>query len=284
MDRTIEQKTTYFKYQAAGNAYIVIEKSGLNFSPRLAMNMCSSIYGVGGDGVICWEKSDQGVIAQIINPDGSIAEKSGNGLRILATFLFEQLYQNYHRIVLKTISGDVVATVRPDEDIVLEMGKPVFPSEPNLEPNRSNFPDCVELNLPNQSIQGYEVSMGNPHFVILSDELDLDFVKKIGPLIENHDYFPNRTNVQFIQPIGRKRVKAIIWERGAGYTLSSGSSSCAIFAVLSQLNLCDEKLIVETAGGELNVWNDDTGIIWLQGPVKKVTEGIFFTPNHLYNQ
>ncbi|MEM8858621.1 MAG: diaminopimelate epimerase [Chloroflexota bacterium] len=267
----------YTKYQAAGNAYIVANESGFNISSRTAKTICSSTYGVGSDGIVCWEGHSRCFHVQIINPDGSLAEKSGNGLRILATFLFEKICKTQKHIVLKTVSSTVNATLKSAGDIVLEMGKPVFGSDPISSGNSSIFPEEINMQSVNQVISGYSVSMGNPHFVIFVEDLDLTNAQKLGPLIENHPFFPNRSNVQFVKPINRSAAKAIIWERGAGYTLSSGSSSCAIYAVMNRLGLCDDELLVQTTGGKLEVWQDETKTIWLKGPVKKVTEGIFFT-------
>lgn len=266
---------TICKYEAAGNAYIVTNLEFKNFQPELATKLCHPVFGIGGDGVVNWQKSENGFKVLIFNPDGSLAEKSGNGLRILAAHLFNNIVPNHSKINLKTGVGNVAASKDQNGKIVLEMGQVVSLFEQEPLAISSIFPHGIRLELENTSISGYPVSIGNPHFVIVTDSIGSNKVKELGPQIENHSLFPNRVNVQFVTPTGRSSARAHIWERGAGYTLSSGSSSCAIFAVLHQLGFCDEELSVVTNGGKLHVRRDASATLWLRGPVKKVAEGVF---------
>lgn len=273
------------KYVAAGNTYIVTHLEDNIISSDLAKRLCHPIFGIGADGVVNWQSQMDDFSVLIFNPDGSLAEKSGNGLRILATHLFK--YHEYHAAHQSSIKlcvannadniedSIVKASKTQGNEIVLEMGEVVslFKREPLV--NSPIFPHGIELKLSGRTINGYPVSIGNPHFVIITDRIEPDIVKKIGPEIETHSAFPNRTNVQFVTPVSPHKAKASIWERGAGYTLSSGSSSCAIFAVLHQLGLCADKLTVVTEGGELNIQRDPSNKLWLRGAVKKVAEGLF---------
>jgi diaminopimelate epimerase len=118
------------------------------------------------------------------------------------------------------------------------------------------------------------VSIGNPHAVFMMDDLDSINIKKIGPIVENNPIFPNRINVQFVQIIDRQNVMIEIWERGAGYTLASGSSSCGVVSVLNRKDMVDDKVNVHMPGGTLEVSIDKTRMIRLRGPVTRVTSGI----------
>ena len=117
------------------------------------------------------------------------------------------------------------------------------------------------------------VSVGNPHCVVFLDELDEGYLRKIGPLLENHEWFPNRINVQFAKPISRDRVEILIWERGAGYTLASGSSSCAVAAASVKRDLVDKKVTISMPGGELDIEIRDDWSIKMRGEVEEVSSG-----------
>ena len=115
--------------------------------------------------------------------------------------------------------------------------------------------------------------MGNPHCVILKQELNIDEIKEYGRFIENHSMFPNRTNVQFAKVLSRSEAEILIWERGAGFTLASGSSSCAVASVLKKRNLVDDKVKIKMLGGELLIQMDDEWNINMTGEVRQIAEG-----------
>ncbi len=274
----------FTKYQAAGNAYTILHKDGLTLSCEQASTMCQSVYGVGGDGVICWRSGSPDAVgitrrghfqASIFNPDGSQAEKSGNGLRILATYLFNSVCPDLNKISIFTSGIEVKATLSDNETILLEMGQVVASSDLKFLGKRQEFYPGHELHTDIGNITGYPVSIGNPHFVVFSEKVTAENVQKWGPVIENHTFFSNRTNVQFAQVIDENHIAAEIWERGAGYTLSSGSSSCAIVAVAHKLELCGRSVTVSMPGGELTVQIRKDSIVLLTGPVNKTVEGVF---------
>ena len=278
----------FTKYEAAGNTYLIVNKDGEKLTPQTAGKFCDPVFGVGSDGIIGWESvagNENSVRVTIFNPDGSMAEKSGNGLRILATYLFNNVLPNAHSLKLFTLGGCVSATrlntqteanfLHRDKTILLEMGKVVCQINGNSLDNSPNFPKGIELETEAGQIIGYPVSIGNPHFVSFIDQPTVDYAKKWGPHIEHHPHFLNRTNVQFAKVLNRETIHAEIWERGAGYTLSSGSSSCAIAATAYQLGLCDRDVTISMPGGQLEVKLKPDGTVWLTGPVNKTVEGVF---------
>lgn len=266
----------FTKYQAAGNAYIIIQKERLVLSENDARSICNPIFGCGGDGVICWEHTENGAKVLIFNPDGSLAEKSGNGLRIFSDFYFESIKPNQTQFTITCSNSSVKSTLQPNGLILLEMGRVVSQFEYKALAESNFFPDGKVLDTELGQITGYPVDIGNPHFVVLMEHISAEFAHQWGPLIENHQLFPNRTNVQFAEVVAPNKIKAEIWERGAGYTLSSGSSSCAIAAVAHQLGLCDNGLTVQMPGGNLDIEIQSDNTVFLTGPVSKIVDGVFY--------
>jgi diaminopimelate epimerase len=234
---------------------------------------------VGSDGILLRTGSavaDVGL--RIFNPDGSEAEKSGNGLRIFAKYLWERggLRQSPMRIETK---GGVVEAVchlagqRVDQ-VTVEMGHATFraPEIPMHGPDREVV--GVPLQVGDRFLKVTCVSVGNPHCVVFTDRLDDEEVRELGPKIETHPAFPNRTNVQFARVVSRDRVEIRIWERGAGYTLASGSSSCAVAAAAVKNGLADGGITIQSPGGELGLDVRKDWTIRLRGPVAEACEGV----------
>jgi diaminopimelate epimerase len=249
-------KYNFWKYQAVGNAYTVVD--------GLQRQVCSPIYGVGGDGVLrehATQEADFGV--EIINPDGSSAETSGNGLRIFAYHLWQT-----GRVALETpftlmsAAGRHLARILPDNMVELSMGRPniIALDEP--------------LTVGGVTLLVNIISMGNPHCVLILDTPpDEATTRMLGAQIERHPRFPQRTNVQFVFPVDRRRVVAQVWERGAGYTLSSGSSSCAVAAVVRAKGLSDDLIEIEMPGGHMQVTFLPDHSVQLRGAVHPVASG-----------
>lgn len=266
----------FSKYQAAGNAYIIINTADHLLSDIEASRICDPIFGLGGDGVICWQKIPEGANVFIFNPDGSLAEKSGNGLRIFADFYFNHVSASPDCFTIQCTNSQVKASRLNDGSILLEMGRVVSQFEHKGLGESKFFPRGYTLETDLGSINGYPVDIGNPHFVVLLDKISADFARQWGPHIENHPAFRNRTNVQFAKIIDQNTIAAEIWERGAGYTLSSGSSSCAIVAVANQLGKCGANVTVKMPGGDLAVQINQDKSLFLSGPVSKTVDGVFY--------
>jgi diaminopimelate epimerase len=268
----------FYKYHGLGNDYIIIDPAdGVHELTTIEIvRICHRNYGIGSDGILLGPiDSEDGIAAvRIFNPDGSEAEKSGNGLRIFARYLWDKGVVSDAPFFISTIGGSVNATILDNgKRIRIEMGTVSFNSAriPVTGPDREVINEKI-------TIDGHEfnfcaATIGNPHCVILQDEITPETACRIGPKIETHALFPNRINVQFLKVIDRSNIQIEIWERGAGYTLASGSSSCAAAAVAHKLGLCGPNITVHMPGGQLAIHIEKDFYVTLTGPVVKVAEG-----------
>jgi diaminopimelate epimerase len=273
----------FVKSHGLGNDYLVVDSHDIRFelSEKNIRTVCDVHYGLGSDGILALvdtTKADFGL--RILNPDGSEAEKSGNGLRIFAKFLFDHGYTQANSFSIDTLGGVVRAEVIEKENgkartIRIDMGKPVF--EAAKVPVKSRQSECLdeELILDGKSYLINCVSVGNPHCVILKNELSTEEIMQYGSQIENHPKFPNRINVQFAKVVSPELVEILIWERGAGYTLASGSSSSAVAAVMVKKGLTGRKLTIKMPGGELKLEIDEDWQIHMTGKVREIATGHF---------
>jgi diaminopimelate epimerase len=271
----------YRRYQALGNDYIVMERSLAELvSDRARIRrLCDRHIGLGSDGILLATPPPPGfdVALRIFNPDGSEAEKSGNGVRIFAKYCFDHGGLPADRpLRIHTLGGPVGARVlarEPDRSVLsVTMGHASFrcadlPMKSEGEWLRRDL-ECGDRVFPITA-----VSMGNPHAVILTDALDEETVRAYGPLIERHAMFPQGTNVQFARVVDRGTVEAMIWERGAGWTLSSGSSSCAVVAACVRAGLTDREVTVKMPGGELRVTIGAEWDVEQVGPAQELLHG-----------
>jgi diaminopimelate epimerase len=268
------------KYHGLGNDYLVIDPnfSDVDLTPDVICLICDRHFGVGSDGILYGPSGDGDILQlRIFNPDGSEAEKSGNGLRIFAKYLFENKYVDTKHFKIKTLGGIVEAQIIDDEAnlIKINMGKITFLS--TEIPVKGKEREVIDKELEINGIK-YNVtclSIGNPHCVIPMKDISEEKAKQLGPFVENHKMFPNRINMQLLKVIDRNNIEIRIWERGAGYTLASGSSACAAAAAAYRLGFVDDKITVTMPGGDLLVEIDEGDRIHLTGPAEKVFEGNF---------
>ncbi len=268
----------FVKYQALGNDYLVVEPVNLPVLPipKLARWMCDRNYGAGSDGLLMGviEVKPDFFTLRIFNPDGSEAEKSGNGLRIFARYLWDQELVEEKPFDVETLGGSACCQVLSGgRQVLINMGKASFDSQdiPVAGAQRQVIDEII--NVSGENLHFTAVSLGNPHSVILTEQVSSDWARRLGPLIERDDLFPQRTNVQFLQVMDRANLRIEIWERSAGYTLSSGSSACAAASVAYRLGLCDMRVTVHMPGGSLDVSIGKDGMIELTGPVTRVLTG-----------
>lgn len=260
----------FVRSHGLGNDYLVMDAAALDFTltPRRIATICHRNTGVGSDGILLRVPAvgkGADFALRIFNPDGSEAEKSGNGLRIFAKFLYDHGYTKKTEFTIHTAGGIVstrlikkgprVAAVRVD------MGRAVIDRQ------------LTRLEIDGQTLTVTSLSVGNPHCITIVDDLSKVNLSRSGPLIENHPAFPNRTNVQFAQVLDRANVRALIWERGAGHTLASGSSSCAVAAACYDKRLVDGQVTVHMEGGDLTIELDGDLNIVMTGPVEEVCTG-----------
>src|SRR5262249_29998435 len=227
-----------------GNDYLVLAEDDLDFPVVAAVirRLCHRSLGLGADGIllrVASTRADFGV--RIFNPDGSEAEKSGNGLRIFAKYAYEHAGASGPRFRVETAGGVVGCACEVVAGrvvcVTVEMGRATFvaPDVPMRGPAGEVV--GVPLELDDQVVTVTAVSLGNPHCVLFRDRLDEAEARALGPRLEHHPAFPRRTNVQFARLASPRRLEILIWERGAGFTLASGSSACAAAAAAVKLGL-----------------------------------------------
>jgi diaminopimelate epimerase len=265
-----------------GNDYLVMEERQLPrpLSPAAIQRICDRNWGVGSDGILLLvptARADFGL--RIFNPDGSEAEKSGNGLRIFAKYLWDRGHVTREVFTVDTPGGIVECRLHPRDGhvgfVTVEMGRATFRA-PEI-PMRGPDEDAVGVTLDladGTRLTVTAVSVGNPHCVVFADHLDETVVRRLGPLLEHHAAFPNRTNVQFARATSREAIEIMIWERGAGWTLASGSSSCGAASAAVRNGLCASgRIAVRMPGGELAVHVRPDWSLRLEGPVEEVCTG-----------
>jgi diaminopimelate epimerase len=268
------------KYHGLGNDYIVIDPSVRDVAMTEAnvRLICDRNFGVGSDGILYGPTFEGDMpVLRIFNPDGSEAEKSGNGLRVFAKYLFEKRYVRAKAFQIRTLGGVVRIQVKDKfaNLIRIDMGKVTFVSSeiPVSGPRRDVVNETLDINGTPYKVTC--LSIGNPHCVIPMNEVSEEKARALGPFVEKHKQFPNRINMQIVKVLDRANIDIRIWERGAGYTLASGSSSCAAAAATHKLGLVDDKITVHNPGGELLIEIADDGLISMTGPVEGAFEGKF---------
>ena len=272
----------FVKSHGLGNDYVVLnqDKIDFKFTEKAIIKICDVHYGIGSDGILLKIPSNNADFGlRILNPDGSEAEKSGNGLRIFAKYLYDYKFTIEKIFTIETPGGLVRAEVIEEKNgkaftIKVEMGKAIFESA--KIPVDCESEECIDetLHLEYKDYQISCVSVGNPHCVILKDELDEGEIKTFGPQIENNPVFPNRINVQFAKVISPNEVEVIIWERGAGWTLASGSSSCAVASIVVKKGLTERNLTIKMPGGNLKIEIDELWNIKMTGEVREIASGV----------
>jgi diaminopimelate epimerase len=267
----------FYKYHALGNDYLVLPgEDGAGLTPDVIRRICDRHFGLGADGLLCpgGRDSEGRFLLRIFNPDGSEAEKSGNGLRIFARFLWDERAVGLEPFSVLTKGGAVRCEVRDQgRAVFVEMGQASFRSEqiPVAGAPREVVNELLQVLGENLRITA--VTIGNPHCVAFMNKISRPLAEKLGPAIERHTLFPNRTNLQLAQVVNRNHLQLQIWERGAGYTLASGSSSCAAACAAVRLGLCDSPITVEMPGGVLKIQVAADFTVTMLGPVTRVADG-----------
>lgn len=283
----------FFKYHALGNDYIVIDPANLPAPLTTAQvkTLCHRNFGVGSDGILLGPlpASNARCALKIYNPDGSMAEKSGNGLRIFSRYLWDMKFVGNEEFAIQTDGGLVRSTVLEGGKMVrVEMGWVSFASDkiPVTGPVREVINEKISAG--GRAFTFCAATIGNPHCVIVGEattetargerralpEVSEAMAREFGPALEMHPNFPRRTNVQFLKVLDRQNIQIEIWERGAGYTLASGSSSSAAAAVAHKLGLVNRNISVHCPGGIIKIEIRDGFDILMTGSVTKVSEGI----------
>lgn len=277
---------SFFKGHGLGNDYIALDPSQLTFklTAKTIRAICDRHWGAGSDGILALvpsQKADFGL--RIFNPDGSEAEKSGNGLRIFGCFLYATKRTKRRSFSVETKGGLVHVELALDRNgqvngATVEMGRASF--RPKDLPCTIKAPELVlqPIKAAGQSLRFTGVSVGNPHCVVFKDRGESwtrEDLLRMGPELETHPTFPRRTNVQLAVPTGPHTVSILIWERGAGETQASGSSACAVASAGVRLGLVTSPVRVLAPGGRLDIAVDAQYSLTMKGAVTEVYQGRF---------
>lgn len=277
-------KNGFFRGHGLGNDYLVMDPKELTFklTPAAIEAICNRHWGLGSDGILTLvtsRKADFGL--RIFNPDGSEAEKSGNGLRIFARYLHATGRTKKRRFTVETKGGLVTIELHLDRRgdasaVTVEMGQAVFATSalPCTLPVAELLQQSIEA--AGRSVKFTGVSVGNPHCVVFKqsgESWSREDLLKLGPALEHHSIFPKRTNVQLAVPTGPKELSILIWERGAGETQASGSSSCAAASAAVKLGLVTSPVAVKMPGGTLTIEVASDFRLTMKGPVAEVARG-----------
>ena len=245
----------FSKWHALGNSYLVAEQPQAGpLTPNRVQRLCSASVGIGSDGLVeVTGREGATAVVKIWNPDGSTAEMSGNGVRIAARWLAAETGATH--VTIETAGRRIAARMLNALDTETDVGE--------FDVGAAEMLDGVELN---------PVSVGNPHAVIRLHDPTRDDLLRLGPFVETHSRFPDRTNVQLVRVDGRHDLTVLVWERGAGETTASGSSSVAAAAVAVERGWCDRTVTVHLPGGDLHV-EIAAGRASLTGPAERVAWG-----------
>jgi diaminopimelate epimerase len=272
----------FTKMHGAGNDYVYVNcfEERVNNPEQVALQVSNRNFGIGSDGLILIMPSDLAdVRMRMFNADGSESEMCGNGVRCVAKYAYDHGIVNRREITAETGAGVLTLQLVTNdrnkvEKVRVNMGKPRL--------TRAEIPMLGEpveqvvgepLNILHTTFRITCVSMGNPHCVIFVENLEDFQVEKYGPLIENHELFPRRTNVEFVQVISRSEVRQRTWERGAGETLACGTGASAVCVAGALNGLTEKKILNHLSGGDLELeWADD-GHLYMTGPAVEVFSG-----------
>ncbi|MBU1023820.1 diaminopimelate epimerase [bacterium] len=273
----------FTKMQGTGNDFVLVEKADLPENIDLkefTRNICDRKFGVGSDGLLILAEHAEADFEMIFyNPDGSLAEMCGNGIRCIGKYIYDRDHSKSDKLRIKTGNGILPLKLDIGDDgmvswVEVAIGVPNFTRSAIPITGKGETALAEQIKIDDGSeFEFHGVSMGNPHAVIFVDNVDDFPVEVIGPQIENHEMFPNRTNVEFVKHVSPELISVRIWERGAGETLSCGTGVCAVAAVSRKLGLTGQSVNVKVPGGDLKIRFDDDDMIYLGGPAVEVFVG-----------
>ena len=278
-------KIEFVKMHGLGNDFILIDclsktLGDSSFLSSLAKKLCHRNFGIGADGLILILSSEKADLRmRIYNSDGTEAQMCGNGIRCFAKYAFENKLISKIKFTVETLAGiitpELIFKDKEISGIKVNMGHPKFKRREipiTGEDILTVVDETLKIN-PKQTFKITCVSMGNPHCIIFVDDMQSILVNEIGPKIENHPIFPEKTNVEFIQILNRKEINFRVWERGVGETLACGTGACAAL-VASVLNKKSERqAIIHLTGGDLDIEWIENGPVFMTGPAELVFKG-----------
>ena len=267
----------FTKMHGLGNDFVVIEDLDSRFSklltPENARKICDRRFGVGADQIL-WLRPPQGsqsdlradVRMEILNPDGSVAEMCGNGIRAVAIYLRDHTSLVKTSYCIETLAGLKLIELRGDH-VVVNMGAPQL-GQGALSQKGEEIQTC------SGAMRFFEVGMGNPHAVFFVEKLEDSFITQVGPEVEKHPRFPQRTNVGFVKLLDSHSIALRVWERGAGLTLACGTGACGAAVASIATGRVQSPVNVSLPGGDLKIsWDGGSNPVFMEGPAQEVFQG-----------
>lgn len=268
----------FTKMQGIGNDFVIIDaiNQAVSLSPEQARKLADRRYGVGCDQILLVEKprsADVEFRYRILNADGSEVAQCGNGARCFARFVRDKGLTDSDEIPVETDAGRMLLAMQADGNVRVDMGTPVF--DPAYIPFHTEKEAVIyQLDVGDEQLEISTLSMGNPHAVLLVDDVDTAAVERLGPLLESHPRFAERANVGFMQVMARDHIRLRVYERGAGETLACGSGACAAVVAGRQRDLLNSQVKVDLPGGRLMIeWQGEKNPVYMTGPAETVFEG-----------
>lgn len=275
----------FMKWHGAGNDFVIVDcfKETVAQYAETAIAVCDRHFGVGADGLVLLLPSEKADFRmRIFNLDGSEAEMCGNATRCVAKYAYETGLVKRAQIEMETKAGIIRPEVELDavgkvERVRVNMGRPILAAE---EIPVQGFGRQQVVNAPltvlGQTYAVTCVSMGNPHCVIFVDDISTVALEKIGPIIETHEWFPKKTNVEFAQVLSESEIRMRVWERGAAITMACGTGSCATLVAAALNKLTKRKASLALDGGRLEIeWSEADDCVYMAGPATLVFTGVY---------
>jgi diaminopimelate epimerase len=273
----------FLKVHGLGNDFLIVDSTKYDVpeTPAFAEKVCNRFFGVGADGVLYYKESKKAdLFMRILNSDGSEPEMCGNGIRCMARWVFETGRVKSTEIKIDTMGGVKVCRLQLDgsgkvDTVTVDMGAPkLFRSDIPMEGKGTFVGQIFEME-PGKKVPSSALSMGNPHWVLFT-EASKEKALELGPKLERHPWFPNRTNVEFAEPVSGREINLVVWERGAGFTLACGTGACAtvVAAALGSYVEFGREIKVNLPGGSLYITvPKDLSRVWMRGPATFVYAG-----------
>ena len=273
----------FTKWHGLGNDFVIVDlfKENISDCNNLAIKVCDRNFGIGADGLVLVGPSTIADFKmQIFNSDGSEAEMCGNVTRCVARYVYENNLTAKTKFKIETKAGIITPEVIIEDNVItlikVDMGEPILKSE-QIPVALQGYDKIVSypLMILEEKYEITCVSMGNPHCVIFVDDLDKVNLTQVGPIIETHNLFPKKINVEFAQVINDEYIKMRVWERGAGVTLACGTGSCATLVAAVLTGKTNKKALVELDGGNLNIEWAENNHIYMSGSAQLVFKGVY---------
>lgn len=274
----------FTKWQGCGNDFVLVDdrSESIKDPAELSRKMCDRHYGIGADGLIIIRPSDKAdTRMRIYNTDGSEAEMCGNGIRCFARWVYELGLVPGEEFTVETGAGILVPRIIKENGRItgvrVDMGQPVLDAEkiPTKGFGTGRVVDKT-IEVLGETYHVTCVSMGNPHCVVLWDDLSTLDIEKLGPAFENHPAFPNRVNTEFVSVRDKNHVRMRVWERGAAVTMACGTGACATLTACVLNDRTERKAEIELDGGKLFIeWSEKDNHIYMTGPAEEVYKGTY---------